>query len=1112
MKKLRSLLLMLLISLLVLTCNYNSEAQSKNLTIKNTQRNILTESKDNSIKIHDVQGSSHKSPYVGKNVTLTGIVTGYKKNAYSGKINGFYIQDDEPDNDINTSEAIFIYSTIYKPNIREKVEVIGMVKEYGNKNQLTQTEIYRPDSCVVISSNNKLPEPIIIGEDGRKVPKIIDNDQLKNFEPEEDAIDFYESLEFMRVKVKDSIIVGYKESWNEIYVLPDKGRGSKEKLTSRGGIKLRDYSNNPEIILVSNKSIGTMPEDIENCTVGDSFLGDLLGLMEYEYGYYTLNQTEDWPKLKDKKLKPEVSEVSYGGDNLTIATYNVENFSKYSDQEKVQKIVKQIVKNLKSPDIIALTEIEDNDGHEDPKSEVTNAEETYKYLIEQIQKAGGKKYEYKDIAPENGQDGGISAGNIRVAYLYNNERVSFVSGKSGDATTAVHMDKASKHLTLNPGRIDPTNPAFEDTRKSLVGEFIFNGESVFLINNHFSSKRLDLKPFGSVQPASRITEDKRHKQAQAVNNFVDEILEVKPDANIVVLGDMNDFEFSKTINILQRKNKENVIVNTINKLPINERYTYMYKGNCQALDNLLVSNAIADKTKVDIVHINSEFTEKTERASDHDPVVASIKLKKVKLNKDNKYEKLYIVHTNDIHGRVESSNGIGMAKLKTKINELKKSGKVIVLDAGDTIHGQTIVQLSKGQTMIDIMNTVGYDAMTIGNHDFNYGQERLLELRKKADFKMLSANVYKGNKRVFKPYTIKNIKCNRVGIFGLSTPETLYKTNPNNVKGLTFKDPVEEAKIVVEKLKKEGCSIIIALTHLGFDKSSEDSSYNLAKTVKGIDLIVDGHSHDTLQNGEKVNNTLIVQTGEYLKNIGVVEVDLNDKNNIKASLLSTKDMENVEEDKAVKEVINKEKKENDVILSENIGATTITLDGKRENVRKEETNLGNLITDAMIEETSADVAITNGGGIRDSIDIGDITKGEIITVLPFGNYVIVKEVTGKTLKDSIEHGISDYPNLAGKFPHVSGMKVLFDEKQENGNKVISIKINDKDIELDKTYRLATNDFMIAGGDGYTMLTGSKVLGEYGGLDEILISYIKKQKDSTINENIVKVEGRIKSIN
>ncbi len=475
--------------------------------------------------------------------------------------------------------------------------------------------------------------------------------------------------------------------------------------------------------------------------------------------------------------------------------------------------------------------------------------------------------------------------------------------------------------------------------------------------------------------------------------------------------------------------------------------------------------------------------------------------------------KITLLHTNDTHGRAEESDndGMGFAKISTLFKQfLAENPNTLLLDAGDTFHGTTFATLQRGESIVNVMNEVGYDAMAAGNHDFNYGYGRLLELEKMAEFPVLSANVKKQDgDRLLKPYVIEEVDGIKLGLFGLTTPETTYKTHPKNVEGLTFADPAEEARVMVAELEAQGVDAIIAVTHLGIDASSTDTSIKVAKEAPGIDVIVDGHSHSTLVEGlQGENDTLIVSAGEYTKNLGVVELEFDaDKKLIskKAHLISKEDAAETEPDPAVTGVIEEVKKSQETTLSEVVGKTAVRLDGEREKVRAGETNLGNLITDAMLDVTGADVAMTNGGGIRASIEAGDITKGDIITVLPFGNYIVTKKVTGADLKAALENGASAYPETKGGFAHVGGMSYAIDASKPAGQRIHSVKVGGKALDLKAGYMLATNDFMAAGGDEYTMFKDHPIAGEYPALDEALIAYIQK-----LGEVGPKVEGRIKA--
>ena len=473
-------------------------------------------------------------------------------------------------------------------------------------------------------------------------------------------------------------------------------------------------------------------------------------------------------------------------------------------------------------------------------------------------------------------------------------------------------------------------------------------------------------------------------------------------------------------------------------------------------------------------------------------------------------KEITLFHTNDTHARVEAGKyaGMGFAKIATYIKEQKsKNPNVLVLDAGDTFHGQTIATLVKGESIAKVMNQIGYDAMTTGNHDFNYGQERLVELDQMTNFPILATNVIKEDGPNFlKPYIIKEVDGIKVGIFGLATPETSYKTHPKNVEGLKFVNPIEASKKVVDELKGK-VDMVIALAHLGLDESSTYTSEKVAKEVTGIDIIIDGHSHTTLKEGKLVGNTLIASTGEYDKNLGKITVKLTDHKvtSKEASLISKEEATNTTEDADILKVVNDIKSDQKKVLSQIVGKSKVVLDGEREHVRAGETNLGNLITDAMLDMTKAEIAISNGGGIRASINEGEITKEEIITVLPFGNYIVTKNLTGEKILKALEHGTDTYPEAKGAFPHVAGLTYKIDENKPVGNRIVDVVVNGEPLDLQKIYLVATNDFMAAGGDNYTMFKDAKIVNEYPALDEGLIAYIQK-----LGEVAPTKEGRVSS--
>ena len=578
--------------------------------------------------IRDIQGKSHKSPLVNQGVTkVKGIVTSISNDKYQ---KGFFMQDPNPDNDPATSEGIFVkYSTTSNVKVGDSVSVDGTVKELlngTNEDGLLETTI-EASNIKVESSNNPLPAAIAIDLKGTLL-KNIDNDNFTSFDINEDATDYFESLEGMLVKIVDPIIVGAGESYGEIYVVPNNGVGSEHQLTPNGGIKALLDDFNPEAITIDDVIVPITGSDKKfidknlKIKVGDSFEKDangkveITGVMSYGFGKYKFLNTQALSKINPTGLAPEVTTIVKEESKLTVATYNVENFNKL-DQNKVSKVAKGIVDNLKTPDIVGLIEVQDNNGE---AAGGTDASESYKALITAIKTLSGVEYEFTDIAPEDGKDGGAPGGNIRNGFIYRKDRISLVNKTKGDYKTKVSVD--SNGLSVNPGRIDPANSAFNSSRKPLVAEFEFKGEKVFIIANHLNSKGGDGSLFGTTQPPVRSSEVQRHQQAAIINSFIKELQTKVPNANIVTLGDLNDFEFSQTLNIL----KGNELTNMLDKLKENERYTYVYSGNSQVLDHILVSNNLFEKTIVDIVHINSQFTEGYGRVSDHDPVLVQLDL------------------------------------------------------------------------------------------------------------------------------------------------------------------------------------------------------------------------------------------------------------------------------------------------------------------------------------------------------------------------------------------------------------------------------------------------------------------------------------------------------
>lgn len=574
---------------------------------------------ESDLRISDIQGNSHYSPYEGSYIKgIRGVVTAVVPDK------GFYLQGvgEDADKDPETSDAIYVFGSesANQVEVGNYISVNGTVAEYTAakpENSLSGTQLIEPRVKVIADRAKYQPKAVVIGKNGRQIPQnVIDNDQMKHYDPDEDALDFYESLENMLVTVNSPLVVGsYQSSRLSISVLSDNGMLSKDKLTQMGGIKLCDYSENPEIL-----QIGDMlyPNGNHRAPMtGDWYTDNISGLMVYDYGKYQLMNTNRLPWFEvNKDRKPEVTDIDPQSDKLTVASYNIENFSAETDDKRTYGIAKSIVHNLKTPDIIGLVEIQDADGENNSGN--VEGHNSYLKLMSAIRDVTNNTYKYKyaQIDPNNNQDGGAPGSNIRVGFLYNPDRVKLAEAPHGDADESVRFNKG--HLTLNPGRILPEDESiFSSTRKPLAAEFIFKGESYFLIANHFSSKKGSSPLFGSLQPSIDPGKDNRIQQAKTVNLFVEKILSKSPDANIIALGDFNDFEFSDVAKTLEGS----TLYNLHNLLPQNERYTYQFNGSSQVLDHILVSKSMRSRCEFDAIHINAFFTEDEGRVSDHDPVL-----------------------------------------------------------------------------------------------------------------------------------------------------------------------------------------------------------------------------------------------------------------------------------------------------------------------------------------------------------------------------------------------------------------------------------------------------------------------------------------------------------
>jgi Ca2+-binding RTX toxin-like protein len=599
---------------------------------------------DDKIAIYDIQGAAQTSPFVevdfdnlpedtlsisGETVTTTGVVTAIDTN-------GFYLQDPVGDGDVATSDAIFVF-TSSDPDVTvgDSLELTGTVSEFfpgsTDTGNLPTTQISSPD-ITVLSSENELPAPVIIGAGGRIPPDDnIDDDAFAAYEPNSDGIDFFESLEAMRVTAQDTLAVAPTNRFGEIFTVVDRG-ASATGLSDRGTLNISPNDFNPEKVQIDEDS-GVFDFDFPEVDTG-ALLGDVTGVVSYGFGNFEVIPTEEL-NVTESDLEPEVSTITSGEDKLTVASYNVLNLDPNDDDGdedvangRFKAIAEQIVNNLNSPDIIALQEIQDNSGSEDDGT--VSADETLQLLVDEIAEAGGGDYSFIDnpFIGDN-TNGGQPGGNIRNAFFYKSDRVTVES----DSIQSIQSEDQ---------QTNPDNPFF-DSRLPLVATFNFNGEEVTLVNNHFSSKGGSAPIFGVEQPFEERQEDptvngsleERRAQAAAVKDFVDSTLINNP--NVVVLGDLNEFEFVSPVELLTESNSRinslvdpgelpPALVNLTNTLPENERYTFIFQGNSQSLDHILVSENLDETAEFDIVHVNAEFAETEQRASDHEPLLASLNI------------------------------------------------------------------------------------------------------------------------------------------------------------------------------------------------------------------------------------------------------------------------------------------------------------------------------------------------------------------------------------------------------------------------------------------------------------------------------------------------------
>ena len=512
-----------------------------------------------------------------------------------------------------------------------------------------------------------------------------------------------------------------------------------------------------------------------------------------------------------------------------------------------------------------------------------------------------------------------------------------------------------------------------------------------------------------------------------------------------------------------------------------------------------------------------------------------------------------VLHTNDVHGRMveDDRNGvIGDALLSGIVNDYRSKGTTLVFDSGDSFQGLPISNSSKGEDMATVMNAVGYDAMTVGNHEFDFGLDQLRRLSKQINFPIITSNVYVNGVRLFQPSTIVDktpgVDGDEVAVIGVTTPETATKTHPRNIVGVTFKDPISEVEAVIDQVESNARAegkdykTYIVLAHLGIDTTTpvEWRGSTLAEALSNYAplkgkrvLVLDGHSH-TLHTATYGDNVTYNQTGSYLNNVGRVVYN-SDRILSHGVITHDEGKKNYQVNPKIKAMLDdiqaKYKADSSKVVIEN---SPVKLSGDRMDVRVRETNLGNVVADALLDygqsgfSHKSNLAVTNGGGLRETIAKDKpVTKGDIIAVLPFGNSVAQIQVTGQNIYDMFVKSLGSILQVdesgknvldengqpllepSGGFLQEAGARVYYDTTLPTEKRILSIDILDpetkayKPLDKTETYYLVTNDFLAAGGDGYTMLGGPREEGP--SMDSIFGDYLATadlSKYAVINPN------------
>lgn len=1180
--------------------------------------------------IYTIQGEGQVSGMVGERVTTLGVVTAIDTNGSRG----FYIQDPNGDGNSATSDGIFVFTGAAPVvPVGQLVSVTGTVAEFlpGNAapGSLSTTQITATAAAggvIEALGAGPLIEAVKIGGPGGLLP------------PTENLSDgslFFEQLEGMLVEVVNPIATGPTNGFGEIYTIvdndadPSNGIGGATGLIERGNLLLTPGENafgrtntvggdfNPERVQIDDDS-GVLAGFTSPLVNVGARLESVTGIVNYDFGNYQVVATTAYGVADPGSLEKETTTLAGDENHILIASYNAENLGGNAADSRFMTIATEIVARLNAPDIIALQEIQDNDGNVGGTgSTVISADATLAKLTSAISMVSGIAYGFLDN-PFIGDDtnGGQPGGNIRNAFIYRIDRVDFVVdslatiGADGERLTSADLDQQS----------NPDNPFFT-SRPSLVASFTFNGEEITIVNNHFASKGGSGALGGSEQPPLNAGEVQRAAQAQAVNTFVDSQLAADPNARIVVAGDLNEFPSEEPISVITgtasitgydvpgsdpiaatatfTPGGEAILTDLLGTLPSDEQYDFVFEGNSQTLDHILVSDALAGGAEFDVVRINSEFAQQT---SDHDPLVARLNMEPTKFT-------LQLLHFADGEAGLLAGAPSDLASRGTAANLAAlvdafddDVANTLILAGGDNFLPGPFLNAgtdpsvglthnkgtNPGAADIEIHNRIGVEASTIGNHEFDLGTNAFSDVVNDTAFPYLSANLdFSGDPAISGRYQ------ETVGVGGLEDASTLArKIVPSAVvtkggetiglvgattqilEGISSTGGVEvegfpgdgsetndlallaaQLQPVIDDLIAQGVNKIVLMAHLqqiGLEKA-------LAPLLTGVDIILAAGSNTRLGDADDVavefpghaanfadtypivtagadgKTTVIVNTDNEYTYLGRLVVDfdangeiitqsLTDNVAINGAYASTDanvaeawgDNDGDLSDTAFAEGTKGEQVDDITSAVQSVissldgnvfGFTNVYLEGERNFVRNQETNLGNLTADAngfLADKALGDapflVSIKNGGGIRAQIGSVDAVSGakepplaneaagkpeggisqlDIENSLRFNNRLMVFDTTPDGLRTIVEHGVAVLGGQ-GRFPQVGGVSFSYDPDLPAGSRIRDLALINEAGETiavlfddgrpvpgaPASFGVVTLNFLANGGDGY----------------------------------------------